>query len=141
MTRQFFTGWVTAILFAVAASGCGDSSRLKIYPVRGEVKVAGQPAVGARVFFHPVENLGDPKGLRPVAIVEPDGSFQLTTYLTNDGAPAGDYAVTITWPTKTGADEEAGGDRLKLAYPNAKALKIKVTVKAEKNVLEPFELK
>jgi hypothetical protein len=34
----------------------------------------------------------------PHAIVGADGSFSLTTFVTDDGAPAGAYALTISWP-------------------------------------------
>lgn len=30
-----------------------------------------------------------------------DGRFELTTYGLNDGAPEGDYTVTVTWPDTT----------------------------------------
>ncbi|OWK34997.1 hypothetical protein FRUB_09839 [Fimbriiglobus ruber] len=129
------------VLFASLSGGCERVNRLKVYPVRGEVTVDGKPAAGARIFFHPEANLADPRALRPIAIVEADGSFRLTTYLANDGAPAGEYVVTVTWPTKAGADEEISGDRLKYAYADAKKSKLRVTVKAGNNDLEPFRLK
>jgi hypothetical protein len=49
--------------------------------------------------------------------VGPDGAFQLTTFNTNDGAPAGAYALTVTWasPPRPGYEDE-GPDRFGKRY-------------------------
>lgn len=64
-----------------------------VYPVRGTVTFDGQPMQGAIVTFHGADS-------RPTAqgIADDSGRFSLTTYLADDGAAAGDYAVTIYWP-------------------------------------------
>ena len=36
-------------------------------------------------------------GARPTGQVDKDGKFTLTTFAANDGAPAGDYEVTVEW--------------------------------------------
>lgn len=66
------------------------------HPVRGSVWVAGEPAAGALVIFHRPHSIAL-AGDRPWAEVRKDGSFDLTTRLEADGAPAGEYAVTIRW--------------------------------------------
>src|SRR5262245_59099450 len=78
----------------VALSGCGRGGP-KFYPVTGKVLVDGHPAEHALVVFHPV-NAG-PDALKPHAAVGPDGTFTLTTNTTGDGAPAGEYLVTVEW--------------------------------------------
>jgi hypothetical protein len=95
-----------------AASGCRESrvpDRESVVPVRGSVFVAGKPAAGAVVSFLP---LGDssPRALRSNGRAGNDGSFSLTTYVTADGAPVGEYVVTVYWadPAKTPPEEEEG---------------------------------
>jgi hypothetical protein len=93
------------------AGGCGNGDRKPVFPVRGKVLCDNQPAARAVVTFHPLGPSGVETGtttLRPQAIVGEDGSFQLTTYTRNDGAPAGKYAVTVVWrtPSKHGDDNE-----------------------------------
>jgi hypothetical protein len=80
---------------AVLGTSCGDGRR-PVFPVRGQVLDEGKPTPGALVIFHP-QGDPDPRAPRPVARVAADGSFAPTTYRTDDGAPAGDYAVTVAW--------------------------------------------
>ena len=51
--------------------------------------------------------------------VQSDGSFHLTTFATRDGAPVGDFALTVTWPgprVKGQGEDEPGPDRLQQRY-------------------------
>jgi hypothetical protein len=81
--------------FVLLAASCG-SKRLPVYPVHGKVLYKGKPTPGALVVFHPVKQ-EDPNFPRPSGEVQEDGSFSLTTYEANDGAPEGEYIVSITW--------------------------------------------
>jgi hypothetical protein len=81
---------VTALL------GAGrDDDRVPAYPVQGRLLVGGKPAAGAQIAFHPLSGRADTR--RPVGVTGPDGEFRLTTYAPEDGAPAGEYIVTIFW--------------------------------------------
>src|SRR5947209_451117 len=115
--------WVLFCFGAIALGACG--SRTSLYPVRGEVFVKGRPAEGALVVFHPVA-AHDPAAGRPRGIVAADGSFQLSTYTKADGAPPGDYIVTINWLDHDKRKEEQVPDKLKGHYtsPNTSKLRI-----------------
>jgi hypothetical protein len=134
---------VPLLVFAVGCSGASD--RKSVYPVSGAVFVNGQPAAGARLFFHPADDPTNPRTLRPFAVVADDGSFKLTTYLANDGAPAGEYVVTVTWPApRPGGATDDGAvapDRLKGAYATPVISKLRATIQPMPNRLEPFQLK
>src|SRR5262245_17492557 len=69
--------------------------QIPLYPVRGKVLFDGQPAAGARIQFHPVTP--SERAKYPSAKVEADGSFALTTFENKDGAPPGEYLVTVRW--------------------------------------------
>ena len=76
-------------------SGCSkpDADRLDVHPVAGRVTFNGNPASGALVVFHPKDpTVGE---LKPNARVDQQGNYSLSTYSAGDGAPAGDYAVTV----------------------------------------------
>jgi hypothetical protein len=127
---------------AVAASlppGCARHTRKPVFPVRGQVFVDGKPAGGATVFFNPVEP--DPDAVAPYGVVDADGSFSLTTYLTFDGAPAGEYVVTIRCPgPPQRREDERGPDRLKGLYSDPKTSALRATVLRKANEIQPFRL-
>jgi serine/threonine-protein phosphatase CPPED1 len=73
---------------------------LATHAAGGVLTVAGQPIAGATVALHrynaetqKFENVCDGK-------TDADGRFQLTTYARFDGAPLGEYAVTVSKPGK-----------------------------------------
>lgn len=108
---------------------------MAVYPVRGQVFVNGQPAEGALVIFHPEYDPNDPDHPRPRAYVRIDGSFELGTYEIGDGAPAGNYIVTVVW-----APGESEGDRLRGLYADPASPRLTTVVLRGPNVLPPFRL-
>jgi hypothetical protein len=141
---------VCALMFTLAlgAVGCGakDASlkdRLAVHPAHGRVLVDGRPAAGAVVSLFPV-NVAAGGPVRPLATAGPDGTFRMTTYSTGDGAPAGEYTVTVVWPAPvdTSVDEPAGApDQLRGRYGDPRRSILRVVVKEGDNQLPPFELR
>src|SRR3954451_7091566 len=83
---------------AVAACSPSGPSKKVCYPVKGELTVGGKPAEGATVILHPKDgNAEEWSAGFPRAKVGADGKFQASTYGENDGAPAGDYVILISW--------------------------------------------
>jgi hypothetical protein len=104
------------------------------------VDAAGKPVVGAAIVFHPVENPGDSRH-KPAGVTDAQGNFSLTTYLENDGAPAGEYAVTMEWrPVPKTPLEPEKPDRLRGKFRDPKTSPFKATVKEGTNELPPFKL-
>jgi prepilin-type processing-associated H-X9-DG protein len=78
----------------LAGGGCSSSpatttNQKPVHPVKGQVFVGNQPAAGAFVLFVPVNEPQPPQDPRPRAEVKEDGSFALSTYGEEDGAPYG----------------------------------------------------
>lgn len=91
------------LLLLVAAVGCHrppPPPPVVVHPVEGRVFVHGRPAKNISVVFHPI-NSADPVPRYPVGTTNPDGSFRLTTLGANDGAPEGEYVVTVMWLDET----------------------------------------
>jgi hypothetical protein len=80
----------------VCMAGCDGPGKAVVYPVGGTLTVSGQPAANAMVAFHPLDQASSQSPLS-VACTGPDGTYRLMTYATGDGAPAGEYAVTVVW--------------------------------------------
>ncbi|MBY0456438.1 MAG: hypothetical protein K2V38_03815, partial [Gemmataceae bacterium] len=96
------------------------------------------PPAGALVVFHPTGPDAEKKiGGKPFGKVGDDGTFTLTTYTEKDGAPEGEYGVTIDWrpPAKEGKlalgteGGPSGPPKLQPKYSNPQQPFTKVTVK------------
>src|SRR5262245_20913474 len=111
------------------------SAEPTLYAVEGKVLVNGEPAENLNVAFHPQG--GDKNLFCPVGRTNSKGIFHLMTRSGADGAPAGDYRVTLVWPD--GLVDECENidltlhDRLKGAYAKADQSKLQVTVRSSDN--------
>jgi hypothetical protein len=136
--RRLPRGMLVA-MFAFAAVACGDDEdRKPVYPVRGQLFADGKPAAGAYALFHPASD-ADPRATRPHGQVDQDGTFLLSTYEANDGAPVGDYVVTLDWRKTVPGHGPRGPSLLPPEYTTPKESPLRVTVKAESNNLAPFQ--
>jgi hypothetical protein len=78
-----------------AALGCSQSP-YELAEVRGTVLVDGHPLPRAKVMFAPVEGAGGVNPGKPAfGLMQPEGSFVLTTYDKDDGAIVGEHWVSI----------------------------------------------
>lgn len=128
------------LLLCFLLPGCGRSGTgVEVFPVHGEVFFNGKPAAGAAVHLHPLDGDDRAPGF---AIVQEDGSFEMSTFGTNDGAEPGDYAVTINWRTEEKIDDEivTSPDLLGERYSKVETSGLKVTVTEGENVLPRYDL-
>src|SRR5690242_9007773 len=89
------------LYFCVCACGIscsGKHAQHALYPASGKVLINGQPAKGVEVVLHPPAEWGNVIGVCQ-GITDEQGLFKLSTDKTDDGAPAGHFAVTVTWPS------------------------------------------
>ncbi len=133
-------------LAAVAPVGCGkNDGHVKVYSVSGKVLVHGTPAEGARVVFYPVsDKLKGPHMPLPAGNTDAAGEFRLGSYKVDDGAPAGDYKVAITWPEPIppNANPETFQRKDKLGGRYNDPEKSGLTATVEKSgEIHPFDLK
>lgn len=134
----FLAGLAIAFAFG-PLTGCSNGpSRVPVYPTQGRIVHQGKPAVGAIVILHP-DGDASISDMKARGKADDSGEFQLTTYERHDGAPAGDYLVTIYWPAPrpVGApDLDDGPDRLKGRFLDIKSPLTRVTIPPRTNVLE-----
>src|SRR5262245_51825536 len=137
MTRRIFS--LCFLVVTASLLGCGDG-RKPVYPVHGKVLINGKPATDAFVTLHAVTP--DPnEPLFPSGQVDSQGAFALSSYITGDGAPAGDYVLTIEWLNYQVLGNQWGGpDKLKGRYSDPKKSKIQVRVENRPLELPPIEL-
>jgi hypothetical protein len=107
----------------------------------------GRPLKGAVVTLHP-KGATDFSAARPVGVTDQDGTFTVTTGQ-HEGAPSGEYVVTVICPEPVAPRSRIGfcmeppdsRDRFRGAYANPAKSKLKAVVKNGANQLEPFRLK
>lgn len=102
----------------------------RTYPAHGAVFLGDKPVRGARVILTPVETvLG--QTVVSAGTSQEDGSFTLSTFNNDDGAPAGEYYVMIYQGTKALPGLDPG--------PEQRGFRVRIV--ASENKLEPFKLK
>jgi hypothetical protein len=128
------------IVLLLAGASCGGGAK-PVFPVNGKVFYQGKPTHKAIVWLHPENPSDSTKSTPPRGVVQQDGSFQISTFQPNDGAPPGRYRVSISWrvPSKVGDDE--GEQLLPRRYQDPATSGLPpVEVKEGANELPPFQL-
>jgi hypothetical protein len=106
-------GVLALLLGLTAISGCGSDGRLPTAPVAGKITFDGKPLANAEIWLVPrSDEVKNAKvTIRPYAKTRPDGTLTVTSYLVDDGAPLGEYAIMIVPPgSRTNTDEERAND-------------------------------
>src|SRR5262245_14244045 len=115
---------------ALAAAGCSGSTMPPRHTVKGRVVMNESPVAEATVVFYPLAEQAQsfPK---PLAQTDAKGEFALTTLTQADGAPAGEYAITVELrePRLVGEEYTRDGRHLlpeRYADPASSGLRYKV---------------
>jgi len=146
MGKRASVATLTLLAVSLPCCSCSGSKEQPVFPVQGKVLFRGKPATGALVIFHPLNRPELEKGM-PRAVVQDDGSFAVTTFAAKDGAPAGDYAVSITWKTTSEKIPSRKGRPKRVPtnfpekYKNPKTSGLVVRVEETQNELRPFDIK
>lgn len=128
-----------ATILWIALAGCGGGGAAP-QPVSGTVSVkGGKPLTKGTIRF---TSVGTKIPVSAVGIIDKQGAFKLSFLGKDDGAPAGDYTVTLTG-TETGQDydhpDEPVTQVISEKYDNDTATDLKYTVKPGNNVCK-FEV-
>src|SRR5437868_13854089 len=99
--RKLRTSTMMSYLLAATVACLGCNGAKPLYPVQAKIFYDGQPAIGALVVLHPVDDTSL-AAIRPSGYVDETGGVKLTSYISSnrsagDGAPAGDHIVSIAW--------------------------------------------
>lgn len=134
---------LSAGIVGALLAGCGSQENLPPrFPVHGQVLQAGQPVAEAIVTLHPNAPSPDLRQ-RPIAYSDAQGRFSLTTFQTGDGAPAGEYAVTVELRAPRTVGEEVvrdGRNLLPDRYSKPESSKLTFSVTEGKNEIPPIDI-
>jgi hypothetical protein len=113
-----------------------------VFPVSGKVSFQGKSPAGARVVLFPATKSGaGAVGVAPTGEVKSDGTFAVSSYDADDGAPEGEYVATIQWNKY---DEKLGGfgpNVIPKKYATAATSPVRVSVKGGPATIPPIEIK
>jgi hypothetical protein len=134
--------WLLTLVWVGWMVGCSrKSGEFELHSVTGQVVWAGKPLIGAEVTLHPIK--ATPTEILK-ATSEEEGRFTLKTNHTKEGAPEGEYAVTVhLWSVNRGKGETDSQivNRLPVKYSNPQTTPFHISVRPGSNELKPFELK
>ena len=89
-------------LLALALGGCGKGLKLPpMAKVDGKVTYNGKPLTGGTISFFPLD---DKSGHPAIGEIDSNGSFELTTFNTGDGAVLGQHKAVVSVKPEVSAD-------------------------------------
>ena len=129
------------LFFCIVILGCGKEPSFKttvpVFPVAGKILYQGKPLARVILLFH---SMNVNQKIKSQATTDDDGKFVATTFKTADGAPEGDYIITLVVPSNESDStrEDAAIERRfrkegpvrfpsKYQNPTTSPLKVKVT--------------
>mgnify|MGYP003351213450 CR=1 FL=1 len=120
----------------------GGPSQLDLFDPKPKLnELDGKPLPNALVALHPRET-GEGR-IVGRGQTDADGKFRISTYDSADGAPEGDYRVTIVWHKLVEVDGEttAGPNLLPAPYAQPGSTELRVSVKPGPNELSPLQIR
>ncbi len=134
-TSQVRTLLVMSVLIWIGA-GCAQK-KVPVYPVGGRITYNGKPVPKATLYFISVGTFSS-KDLLPRAVTREDGTFAVSTYHREDsdqpdGAPAGEYRISIIWAAQKSAIPGPPLDLLGGRYSDPERSGLRARVDADGN--------
>ena len=129
---------ICVFLLLLCLASCREAEP-SVFAVHGTLMINGVPVSNACLALHRTD--GDAASACPVAITRDDGTFDLTTRAPNDGAPPGEYTVTLIWHDDSKPVDECEcidplqHDLLKGRFADAQTSQLHATVRREVNDL------
>jgi hypothetical protein len=138
--RSLWLGLAVLCVPCPMLAGCKQGeSRVPTFPASGQLLAANdKPIANALVVLHPVDiNSEAPKSR---ATTDADGKFQLTTYITGDGAPEGDFIVTVEQWLRDDPNE-APSNKIPGTWSRPESSQIRIAILKSANQLAPIRLR
>jgi hypothetical protein len=132
---------LSVLMITMASVSCAKSDRKAVFTVSGRVVMDGKPLAHAFVVFHPARAAAS-DDVRPRAHADAHGNFSLSTYDSADGAPAGEYRITVEkYKAPTESDKGPPVNLLPARYAKPDSSHLTARVEEGQNDLPPIQLK
>ncbi len=134
--RYALAGVVGLVLTFVGCGGGGD--QLPTAQVSGKVTFDGKPVTGGTLTFLPQASAGNPTPGKPASgTIQSDGTYELGTYDTDDGAVIGRHTISFSAPAPESSSNDGGhGEASASMYERLKPMKTEVEVESGSNTID-----
>ncbi|MEI8210620.1 MAG: hypothetical protein WCI02_00585 [Planctomycetota bacterium] len=134
------TSCMGVFLLLATVIGCGGGEkRVQTFKSSGKVvKSDGSPVPHALVVLHPIG--GSTEAPKSRGTTDEQGIFQLSTYDTSDGAPVGQFSVTIEQWIRDDPNKPPK-NHLPPALSRAETSGFQVSITSGVNQINPFEIR
>ena len=105
------------LMFELSCCSSHHPDMPKLAKVYGKVTYQGKPIDSGRVVFTPASGKAGDSGQGASGQIESDGSFEMTTFNTGDGAILGQHVVTVVVPQKGEMPQPDKYSQIKYAVP------------------------
>jgi len=121
----------------------GPSRPVAVHPVKGKAVMEGSPMAGAHLVLYPGPDSKIPAGVTSRGTVSADGTFELSTFDHKDGAPSGEFVVTVVWskPVIVDGETQSGPSLVSAVYSKPDSSPLRIKIAADTKELRPLELK
>ena len=107
------------LLFQLSGCSPKDANMPKLAKVRGKVSYQGKPVTSGRVVFTPATGKGGDTGQGASGEIDTDGSYDMTTFNTGDGAILGQHIVTVVIREKKEMPKPDADSHIKYEVPKS----------------------
>lgn len=131
-----------ALFLICLVAGCGGDSNpegIALVSAKGKILVDSKPVTGLVVQLKPKFDWKSDKVPLPHAVTDKDGNFILETFKTADGAPAGEYEVSVVSPSNEGLGRIS--DPIGSRYADASKSGLTVKIGDQETTIPDFQLK
>ena len=120
MSVRFLISFATGLGLACSIGGCsGDPTMPKLVKVHGKVSYNGKPLDGGRVVFTPAAGKGGETGQGASGEIDTNGTYEMTTFNTGDGAILGQHVVTVVAREKRELPKPDSDSHIKYELPKS----------------------
>jgi hypothetical protein len=107
------------LLFQLGGCSSYDRNMPKLGKVRGKVSYQGKPVSTGRVVFTPVSGKAGDSGQGASGEIDTNGTYEMTTFNTGDGAILGQHIVTVVVREKQEMPKPDADSHIKYEVPKA----------------------
>ncbi len=120
MSVRHLLSFTVGLGFLCSLGGCSqDFTKPKLGKVHGKVTYNGKPLDGGRVLFTPAAGKGGETGQSASGEIDSDGTYEMTTFNTGDGAIIGQHIVTVVSREKGARNEPDADSHIKYELPKS----------------------